>query len=274
MQGAGWWRSVVVDNRAMAAEGWRALRALDWRPLISKALKLRYWYWWFLAAAFFAFAILAVLFRDDILVFVEPRRDAILAARCSWLVPVAVLVAVEFPPLAGHFATAVATGAIWGFKIGVLIVFAGTLLGEILCFVAFSTFLRAKAESIEQEKPLYAYLARSVRSAGLLDVIALRLSALPGRVTTAVAATIGVPFRLYSVALIVALPKELVFVYAGSLFASTGSPKTPALTAALVVVAALMTLVALDVILLMASLAQAEGIQGASRGGIVRQQRE
>ncbi|GAA5930675.1 hypothetical protein JCM3775_003840 [Rhodotorula graminis] len=250
MRQAASWRSVVDDNRAMAVEGWRALRVLDWSRLTRKAFRLRYWYWWLLLVAFVGFAILAVIFRHDILVYLEPRRDAILATPCSWLVPVAILVAVEFPPLAGHSATAVATGAIWGFKIGVPVVFVGTLVGEILCFGAFSTFLRAKAESIEQEKPLYSYLARSVRSAGLLDVISLRLSALPGRVTTAVAATIGIPFRLYVVALVVALPKELVFVYAGSLFTSTGSPETPALTAALVVVAAIMTLLALDVILL------------------------
>ncbi|TNY17948.1 hypothetical protein DMC30DRAFT_331793, partial [Rhodotorula diobovata] len=135
----------------------------------------------------------------------------------SWVVPVAVLVAVEFPPLGGHSVAAIATGAIWGLKLGLPIVFAGTLLGEMLCFAAFSTFLRAKAERIEAGKPLYACIARSVRIAGLLDTICLRLSALPGRVVTAVAATIGVPFLVYFVALVVALPKEAVFVYAGAL---------------------------------------------------------
>ena len=154
---------------------------------------------WLFVAAFITFAILAAIFRDAILLYIDPRRDAILSTPFSWLVPVAVLIAVEFPPLAGHSAIAVATGAIWGFKLGILIVCAGTLVGEILCFGAFSTFLRAKAERcvgaglvlflslvdslldstthachrdvrrIEQKKPLYSHLARSVRGASVVE---------------------------------------------------------------------------------------------------------
>ncbi|GAA5842080.1 hypothetical protein JCM9279_002778 [Rhodotorula babjevae] len=153
----------------MVREGRQALCALDYKALARTVFRLRYWYWWLLVVAFLTFAALAAIFREPILVYIQPRREAILSTPFSWLVPIAVLVAVEFPPLAGHSVTAVATGAIWGFKFGVPIVFAGTLLGEILCFGAFSTFLRAKAERIEQEKTLYSYLARSVRSASLLE---------------------------------------------------------------------------------------------------------
>lgn len=107
--------------------------------------------WWVFVAAFLAFAVLAAVFRTDILLFIKPRRDAILSTPFSWVVPVAVLVAVEFPPLGGHSVAAIATGAIWGLKLGLPIVFAGTLLGEMLCFAAFSTFLRAKAERCVRE---------------------------------------------------------------------------------------------------------------------------
>lgn len=102
--------------------------------------------WWLLFVAFVAVASLAGIFRSDILAFVKPRREAIVAARFSWLVPVAVLVAVEFPPLGGHAVTVVATGAIWGFVQGMPIALGGTLLGETLCFLAFRTVLRKRAE--------------------------------------------------------------------------------------------------------------------------------
>ena len=124
---------------------------------------------WLFVAAFITFAILAAIFRDAILLYIDPHRDAILSTPFSWLAPVAVLIAVEFPPLAGHSATAVATGAIWGFKLGVLIVFAGTLVGEILCFGAFSTFLRDKAERcVEASFVLFLSLVDSPWSVRLM----------------------------------------------------------------------------------------------------------
>ncbi|BGP42338.1 hypothetical protein JCM10450v2_006431 [Rhodotorula kratochvilovae] len=220
---AAWWHGVVHDNAAFAREVWYKVRANDWKSTFRTAFRLRYSYWWLFVAAFLAFAILAAVFREDILLYLQPRRELILSTPFSWLVPIGILVAVEFPPLGGHSVTAIATGAIWGFKLGVPIVFAGTLLGEVLCFLAFSTFLRDKAMRVEHEKPLYACLAESVRTAGLLDTICLRFSALPGRVVTAVAATIGIRFWVYLVALVVSLPKELVFIYAGALYTSDGT---------------------------------------------------
>lgn len=49
----------------------------------------------------------------------------------GWIIPVAILFVLSFPPLFGHEIVAVLCGDIYGLGIGFLIVSAGTLLGEI-----------------------------------------------------------------------------------------------------------------------------------------------
>lgn len=67
---------------------------------------------------------------------VYDTRDAIsptpfLSTTGGWLVPIAVLFVISFPPLFGHEIIAILCGLVWGFWIGFGIVSAGTLAGEI-----------------------------------------------------------------------------------------------------------------------------------------------
>jgi len=48
----------------------------------------------------------------------------------GFLIPVAILIAISFPPLFGHELVALLCGVVWGLWIGFAIVAAGTFLGE------------------------------------------------------------------------------------------------------------------------------------------------
>lgn len=48
----------------------------------------------------------------------------------GFVIPVAILIAISFPPLFGHELVALLCGVVWGLWIGFAIVAAGTFLGE------------------------------------------------------------------------------------------------------------------------------------------------
>lgn len=49
----------------------------------------------------------------------------------GFLIPIAIMFVISFPPLFGHEIVAVLCGLVWGLGVGFAIVAAGTLLGEI-----------------------------------------------------------------------------------------------------------------------------------------------
>ncbi|KAG5335019.1 hypothetical protein C0989_002478 [Termitomyces sp. Mn162] len=51
--------------------------------------------------------------------------------KLGWLIPIAVLFVISFPPLFGHEIVAILCGLVWGMWIGFAIVAAGTFIGEI-----------------------------------------------------------------------------------------------------------------------------------------------
>jgi len=65
-----------------------------------------------------------------------------------------------------------------------------------------------------------------MRDGGVYIVTMVRFSAIPGHVVTAMQSTIGIPFWVYLVAIIITLPKQLVVVYLGVIFEDTGTGKS------------------------------------------------
>lgn len=51
--------------------------------------------------------------------------------KVGWLIPIAVLFVISFPPLFGHEIVAILCGLVWGLGVGFAIVAAGTFLGEL-----------------------------------------------------------------------------------------------------------------------------------------------
>ncbi|KAJ7720657.1 hypothetical protein DFH07DRAFT_1008481 [Mycena maculata] len=170
-------------------------------------------------------AVIAVVESEHakILSGLSPATDWLRRTMAAWLVPIAVLVALSFPPLFGHEIVAMLCGVAWGLGKGFGIVAAGTLWGEICTFFSFKYVCGGRARKAEATNMGYATLARVVRNGGLVIPIIMRYSAMPAHFTTALFATCGMPFWVFLVAAIVSLPKQLVTVYIGVALNSNSS---------------------------------------------------
>lgn len=69
---------------------------------------------------------LTTYFAQMLRPFAEKFRDL----PAGWLIPIAILFVISFPPLFGHELVALLCGIVWGLWIGFAIVAAGTFLGE------------------------------------------------------------------------------------------------------------------------------------------------
>jgi len=146
----------------------------------------------------------------------------------GWLVPVAVLFVISFPPLFGHEIVAVLCGVVWGLWAGFGIVVLGSFLGEIGNFYAFKYCCRARGEKLEKTKILYSCLAHVIREGGLKIALIARLSAIPGHFTTAIFSTCGMNIFVFSLAALLSMPKQLITVYLGVILeeSATGTTDT------------------------------------------------
>lgn len=88
---------------------------------------------------------------------------------------------------------------------------------------AFKHFLKKHAERYERKSLNYACMAYIVREGGFLVILLARLSAIPGHFTTAVFATVGMNFFMFTIATLLSMPKQLVVVYLGVAIESSGS---------------------------------------------------
>jgi hypothetical protein len=92
-----------------------------------------------------------------------------------------------------------------------------------LSLLAFKHFLKKHAERYERTSLNYACMAYIVREGGFLVILLARLSAIPGHFTTAVFATVGMNFFMFTIATLLSMPKQLVVVYLGVAIESSGS---------------------------------------------------
>jgi|TARA_R110002003_G_scaffold42_14_gene3176 uncharacterized membrane protein YdjX (TVP38/TMEM64 family) len=144
----------------------------------------------------------------------------------GWLIPIAILFVISFPPLFGHEIIALLCGVVYGLWIGFAIVAAGTFIGEIGTWFAFKYLFRRKAQELERKNLNYGALARLTRDGGFWIVLIIRLSAVPSHFSTAVFSTCDVKFWHFFVSTFLSLPKQVVLVYLGVLLVqNNGSNK-------------------------------------------------
>ncbi|KDQ15982.1 hypothetical protein BOTBODRAFT_31431 [Botryobasidium botryosum FD-172 SS1] len=158
---------------------------------------------------------LMTIYHSQIVDWLKPAAHWMKELSFGWLIPIAVLFIISFPPLFGHEIVIVLCGLVWGLWIGFGIVSAGTFLGEVGNFYAFKYCCKARGEKMERKKPWYGALAKIVRDGGFKVALIARLSAIPGHFTTAVFSTCGMNIFIFSLAAILSLPKQLVIVYLG-----------------------------------------------------------
>ncbi|KAI0326157.1 hypothetical protein GY45DRAFT_1374182 [Cubamyces sp. BRFM 1775] len=165
--------------------------------------------------AIIGLVILFIVYQQKIVDWLKPFTDWMRRTPGGWLVPIAILIVLSFPPLFGHEIIAVLCGDAWGVGIGFAIVAAGTLLGELANYYVFRWFCMTRGRKIEAKSLQYALLAEVVRQGGFKIAVLVRLSAIPGHLTTAVFASCGMNVLAFLGAAILSLPKQLVTVYLG-----------------------------------------------------------
>jgi len=156
-----------------------------------------------------------IIFHTQIVTWLTPAAVWLHGLTAGWLVPIAILFIISFPPLFGHEIVAILCGLVWGLGVGFAIVSAGTLLGEIGNFYAFKYCCRARGEKLEKTKITYACLAKVVRDGGFKIALIARLSAIPGHFTTAIFSTCGMNIFVFILAALLSMPKQFITVYLG-----------------------------------------------------------
>ena len=147
----------------------------------------------------------------------RPFSEKVRDLPAGWLIPIAILVIISFPPLFGHEIIALLCGVVYGLWIGFAVVAAGTFIGEIGTWFAFKHLFRRKALKLERTNLNYGAMARLTRDGGFFIVLIIRLSAIPAHFSTAVFSTCDVKFWHFVVATLFSLPKQIFLVYLGVL---------------------------------------------------------
>ncbi|KZT29205.1 hypothetical protein NEOLEDRAFT_1057382 [Neolentinus lepideus HHB14362 ss-1] len=224
---------------------------VDW----SKYRSLDYWkqgpHLWYLLLILIVvvLVILSIVLHTQILHWLQPFARWMHNLPAGWLIPVAILFVLSFPPLFGHELVAILCGMVWGIGPGFGIVALGTFLGEWGNYVAFKYYCRSRAEKMEKSSMRYGALARAIRDGGFIVVLVCRYSIIPAHLTTAVFSTCGVGFLTFTLAAVLSLPKQLVTVYMGVLVEQSGdhtsSRKTKLATALVLIVTIAVTIFAM-----------------------------
>lgn len=167
--------------------------------------------------------ILISVYDKQIVKWLTPAGNWMRHLRFGWLIPIAILFVISFPPLFGHEIVALLVGVIWGLGIGFAIVCAGTFLGEMGNFFAFKYLCRARAEKAEKSSIFYGCLAQIVRDGGFKMALLIRLSVIPGHFSTAVFSTCGMSVWVFALAAFLSLPKQFINVYIGVILEESGT---------------------------------------------------
>ncbi|KAJ8117012.1 hypothetical protein OPT61_g1697 [Boeremia exigua] len=189
-------------------------RPVNWKKIF---LSPKYIPWHILGIAILIATVLLTLHHDEVVEKLRPFSEKVRDLPAGWLIPVAILVVISFPPLFGHEIIALLCGVVYGLWIGFAIVAAGTFVGEIGTWFAFKHLFRRKALKLERTNLNYGAMARLTRDGGFLIVLVIRLSAIPAHFSTAVFSTCDVKFWHFVVATLLSLPKQIFLVYLGVL---------------------------------------------------------
>ncbi|EJU04591.1 hypothetical protein DACRYDRAFT_62746 [Dacryopinax primogenitus] len=199
----------LIDFKKMMS--WRFWLRKEWIP------------WYLIVIVLVVSTILMTVFHTQIVNWMKPAATWMRDLPAGWLIPVAILFVISFPPLFGHEIVAILCGVVWGLWIGFAIVALGTFLGEVGNFYAFKYLCHSRSEKHEKSTPWYACMARVVREGGFKIAFITRLSAIPGHFTTAIFATCGMNIWIFCLAAALSLPKQFVTVYLGYLLEESGS---------------------------------------------------
>ncbi|KAI0317202.1 hypothetical protein OF83DRAFT_1122617 [Amylostereum chailletii] len=197
-----------------ATPNWR-----DWRKLFQTKNLL----YIIIFVLLVAISILTTVLHDQIVRWLTPAGDWLKSHTGGWLIPIALLIILSFPPLFGHEFVAIICGLVWGLWIGFAIVAAGTLLGELANFFSTRWWLTSRAKKLEAKNLRYGILSKVLREGGFKVALMVRLSAIPPHFATVIFATCGMNVLVFTLAAVLSLPKQFSAVYFGVVFEGSGN---------------------------------------------------
>ncbi|KZP17652.1 hypothetical protein FIBSPDRAFT_22733 [Athelia psychrophila] len=189
----------------------------DWSALARPTLK-HFVIYTLLLLVVVAVILLGVL-HSKYIKALEPVTTSIRRLPAGFLIPIAILFVMSFPPLFGHEIIAIMVGAVWGAGWGFLIVSAGQFFGELANYFVFKYACRARTTKIRETNVRYACLAQVLKEGGLWIAIIARFSIIP---THSLFATCGMSLPTFIISALVSMPKQLATVYIGAAFVATG----------------------------------------------------
>ncbi|CEH12940.1 Predicted membrane protein [Ceraceosorus bombacis] len=107
--------------------------ARDWRTYV----RWRYLHWYVLLVLLIVGVALLTIYHRQIVDWLTPISKKVKSVSWGWVIVVAILFVISFPPLFGHEIIGVLCGVVYGLWLGFGILSLGTLLGEIGNFYAF-----------------------------------------------------------------------------------------------------------------------------------------
>lgn len=191
-------------------------KPVDWRRLL---LRRRYIPLYILGLLLLVATVFITIKHDAVVSALRPVSERIRALPAGWLIPIAILIVISFPPLFGHELVALLCGVVYGLWPGFGVVAAGTFLGEACTWFAFKRLLRRRTLRLERSNLDYGALARLTRDGGFPVVLVVRFSVVPSHFSTAVFSTCDVKFWHFCAAALLTLPKQILLVYLGVLLA-------------------------------------------------------
>ncbi|THV00372.1 hypothetical protein K435DRAFT_657310 [Dendrothele bispora CBS 962.96] len=183
---------------------------IDWKKFKDP----KNWWMYVVVIVVVVLVVLFVVYRDNILHWLEPAARWLHDTPGGWVIPILILVILSFPPLFGHEIVAMLCGLVWGLGIGFLIVAAGTLLGELANLYVFRYFFSERSKKYERNIG-YACLIRVIHEGGFWIALMIRYSLIPPHLTTTVFAVCGMSTLTFLAAAVLSLPKQLITVYLG-----------------------------------------------------------
>lgn len=135
-QGGGWSApmSTTTSNEYSKAEAPTELdeKETDYQPVDWKKVLLtpKYAALWVVLIIIGALTALISLKHDQVVEALRPFAEKVRDIPAGWLIFVAVLFVISFPPLFGHELVALLAGVVYGLWIGFGVVAAGTFIGE------------------------------------------------------------------------------------------------------------------------------------------------
>ncbi|KAH7371418.1 snare associated Golgi protein-domain-containing protein [Pyrenochaeta sp. MPI-SDFR-AT-0127] len=195
-------------------------RPVNWKKVFFSP---KYIPWHILFIGIGIATVFITIHHDQVVEKLRPFSEKVRDLPAGWLIPIAILIVISFPPLFGHEIIALLCGVVYGLWIGFAIVAAGTFIGEIGTWFAFKYLFRRKALKLERSNLNYGAMARLTRDGGFLMVLIIRLSAIPSHFSTAVFSTCDVKFWHFVVSTFLSLPKQIFLVYLGVLLVQQSS---------------------------------------------------